>query len=66
MLLALTGGLLIGGGLLALPMLTSSSLLILAGQGLLYGCLGLWLSAGLWWLLTVMNTGSARRGPTPR
>lgn len=65
-LLALTGGLLIGGGLLALPMLTSSSLLILAGQGLLYGCLGLWLSAGLWWLLTVMNTGSARRGPTPR
>lgn len=65
-LLALTGGLLIGGGLFVLPVLTDSSLLILAGQGLLYGCLGLWLSAGLWWLLSVMNTGSVPRGPTPR
>ncbi|WP_338889951.1 bifunctional NUDIX hydrolase/phosphatase PAP2 family protein [Aeromonas rivipollensis] len=65
-LLALTGGLLIGGGLFVLPVLTDSSLLILAGQGLLYGCLGLWLSAGLWWLLSVMNTGSVPRSPTPR
>lgn len=64
-LLALAGGVLIGGGLFVLPMLTSSSLLILAGQGILLGGLGLWLSAGLWWLLTLINPGSASRGPTP-
>ncbi|MNF03781.1 hypothetical protein D3C80_2031660 [compost metagenome] len=51
--------------LLALPLLTSSSLLILAGQGLLIGCLGLWLSAGLWWSLRFIHPGSAHRGPTP-
>ena len=64
-LLALVGSLLIGGLLLALPLLTSSSLLILAGQGLLIGCLGLWLSAGLWWSLRFIHPGSAHRGPTP-
>ncbi|MGS3186044.1 phosphatase PAP2 family protein [Aeromonas taiwanensis] len=63
-LLALGGGLLIGGGLLLVPLLTSSSLLILAGRGLLYGCLGFWLSAGLWWLLSIVHTGSSR-SPTP-
>ncbi|WP_310596859.1 bifunctional NUDIX hydrolase/phosphatase PAP2 family protein [Aeromonas aquatica] len=65
-LLALIGCLGVGGLLLALPMLTSSSLLILAGQGLLVGSLGLWLSAGLWWSLDLINPGSAHRGPTPR
>lgn len=64
-LLALAGGLFIGALLLALPLLTSSSLLILAGQGLLVGCLGFWLSAGLWWLLSLINPGAASRGPTP-
>ena len=64
-LLALTGGLLIGGGLLVMPMLTSSSLLILAGQGLLYGCLGFWLSAGLWWILSFVNTGPGSKGTDP-
>ncbi|MGY3859513.1 bifunctional NUDIX hydrolase/phosphatase PAP2 family protein [Aeromonas intestinalis] len=64
-LLALTGSLGIGGLLLALPLLTSSSLLILAGQGVLLGCLGLWLSAGLWWSLRFINPGSRSRGPTP-
>lgn len=64
-LLALIGCLGIGGLLLALPLLTGSSLLILAGQGLLLAGLGLWLSAGLWWLLAFINQGSASRGPTP-
>lgn len=65
-LLALTGGLVIAGLLLVVPMLTSSSLLILAGNGLLYGGLGFWLSAGLWWLLSVVPTGSPPGSPTPR
>ena len=65
-LLALAGGLLIGGLLFALPMLTDSSLLILAGNGLLYGCLGFWLSAALWWLLSLIHTGSGPRNLTPR
>ena len=65
-LLALAGGLLIGGLLLALPILTDSSVLILAGKGLLYGCLGFWLSAALWWLLSFINTGAGSRRPTPR
>ena len=64
--LALAGGLLIGGLLLALPMLTDSSVLILVGKGLLYGCLGFWLSAALWWLLSFINTGAGSRRPTPR
>lgn len=64
-LLAPAGGLFIGALLLALPLLTGSSLLILAGQGLLVGCLGFWLSAGLWWLLSLINPGAASRGPTP-
>ena len=65
-LLALAGGLLIAGGLFVLPVLTDSSLLILAGKGLLYGCLGFWLSAALWWLLSFINTGAGSRRPTPR
>lgn len=64
-MLALAGGLFIGALLLALPLLIGSSLLILAGQGLLFGCLGFWLSAGLWWLLSLVNPGAASRGPTP-
>ena len=64
--LALAGGLLIGGLLLALPMLTDSSVLILVGKGLLYGCLGFWLSAGLWWLLSFINTGAGSRSSPPR
>lgn len=64
-LLALSVSLGFGGLLLALPLLTGSSLLILAGQGLLIGCLGLWLSAGLWWSLRFINPGSRSRGPTP-
>ena len=48
----------IAGALFVLPVLTDSSLLILAGKGLLYGCLGFWLSAArrlrcaiglVWW-----------------
>jgi membrane-associated phospholipid phosphatase len=62
---ALSVSLGIGGLLLALPQLTSSSLLILAGQGLLLGGLGLWLSAGFWWSLRFINPGSTPRGPTP-
>ncbi|WP_429161646.1 bifunctional NUDIX hydrolase/phosphatase PAP2 family protein [Aeromonas media] len=65
-LLALAGGLLIGGGLFVLPVLTDSSVLLLAGKGLLYGCLGFWLSAALWWLLSFINTGAGSRRPTPR
>ncbi|MGS3139039.1 phosphatase PAP2 family protein [Aeromonas sanarellii] len=65
-LLALAGGLVIAGLQLVVPMLTSSSLLILAGNGLLYGGLGFWLSAGLWWLLSVVPTGSPPGSPTPR
>ncbi|MNP70259.1 hypothetical protein D3C76_1664730 [compost metagenome] len=65
-LLALAGGLLIGGLLLALPMLTDSSVLILVGKGLLYGCLGFWLSAALWWLLSFINTGAGSRSSPPR
>ncbi|MFC5706316.1 bifunctional NUDIX hydrolase/phosphatase PAP2 family protein [Aeromonas eucrenophila] len=64
-LLALAVSLGIGGLLLALPLLTSSSLLILVGQGSLIGCLGLWLSAGLWWSLRFIHPGPAHRGPTP-
>ena len=65
-LLALAGGLLIAGALFVLPVLTDSSLLILAGKGLLYGCLGFWLSAALWWLLSFINTGSGPRSSPPR
>lgn len=64
-LLALSVSLGLGGLLLALPLLTSSSLLILIGQGLLLGGLGLWLSAGLWWVLRFINPGSAHPGSTP-
>lgn len=64
-LLALAGGLLIGGVMYLLPAITGSSLLILSGRWLLCGCLGLWLSAGSWWLLSLVNSGSALRGPTP-
>ncbi|MGL5812661.1 MAG: bifunctional NUDIX hydrolase/phosphatase PAP2 family protein [Aeromonas sp.] len=64
-LLALSVSLGMGGLLLTLPLLTSSSLLILIGQGVLLGGLGLWLSAGLWWSLRFINPGSTHRGPTP-
>ena len=64
-LLALSVSLGMGGLLLALPLLTSSSLLILIGQSVLLGGLGLWLSAGLWWSLRFINPGSTHRGPTP-
>lgn len=49
----LAGGAVIGAGLWALPLLTSSSLAILLGQFVLFFGLGLWLSAGLWWILSI-------------
>lgn len=63
--LAAAGLVLVGGGLWLLPRLTDSSLWILTGQGLLYCWLGLWLSAGLWWILSFMNTDSLPRGKSP-
>ncbi|MCR3961618.1 phosphatase PAP2 family protein [Aeromonas veronii] len=51
----LAGGALIGTGLWALPLLTSSSLAILLGQFVLFFGLGLWLSAGLWWILSFLK-----------
>ncbi|MCV3286029.1 phosphatase PAP2 family protein [Aeromonas veronii] len=51
----LAGGALIGAGLWALPLLTSSSLAILLGQFVLFFGLGLWLSAGLWWILSFLK-----------
>ncbi|QXB01512.1 bifunctional NUDIX hydrolase/phosphatase PAP2 family protein [Aeromonas sp. FDAARGOS 1416] len=61
----LAGGALIGAGLWALPLLTSSSLAILLGQFVLFFGLGLWLSAGLWWILSLLKQDSRPRGGCP-
>lgn len=61
---ALAGCLLLGLLSASLPLLITSSLLILTGQGILYGLLGLWLSSGLWWLISL--TDDHNRGATPR
>lgn len=61
---ALAGCLLLGLLSASLPLLITSSLLILSGQGILYGLLGLWLSHGLWWLISL--TDDHNRGSTPR
>ena len=65
-LLTLAGGLVVAGLLFLVPALTSSSLLILAGQGWLFGCLGFWLSAGLWWSLSAIRHGARTGRSTPR
>ncbi len=61
----LAGGLLIGAGLWLLPLLTSSSLIILLGQFVLFFGLGLWLSVGLWWILSLLKQDSRPRGGRP-
>ncbi|PTT49934.1 bifunctional NUDIX hydrolase/phosphatase PAP2 family protein [Aeromonas sp. HMWF015] len=61
----LAGDALIGAGLWALPLLTSSSLAILLGQFVLFFGLGLWLSAGLWWILSLLKQDSRPRGGCP-
>lgn len=61
----LVGGAVIGAGLWALPLLTSSSLAILLGQFVLFFGLGLWLSAGLWWILSLLKQDSRPRGGCP-
>ncbi|MFB3948853.1 phosphatase PAP2 family protein [Aeromonas veronii bv. sobria] len=58
----LAGGALIGAGLWALPLLTSSSLTILLGQFVLFFGLGLWLSAGLWWILSFLKCDTRPKG----
>ncbi|MGL4250134.1 MAG: bifunctional NUDIX hydrolase/phosphatase PAP2 family protein [Aeromonas sp.] len=63
--LVLAGGALIGGAVWALPLLTSSSLVILLGQFALFFGLGLWLSAGLWWILSLLKQDSRSRGGCP-
>lgn len=52
-LLALTGSLLCGLLMWQLPYLLGSTLLILSLQWLALLLLGLWLSAGIWWCLTL-------------
>lgn len=64
-LLALLGGLPLGALWWALPLWLTSSRLILLGQWLLYCCLGLWLSAGLWWILSLVNNDPLPKGPGP-
>ncbi|MGN4984008.1 phosphatidic acid phosphatase, partial [Aeromonas dhakensis] len=64
-LLALLGGLPLGALWWALPLWLTSSWLILLGQWLLYCCLGLWLSAGLWWILSLVNNDPLPKGPGP-
>lgn len=61
----LAGGALIGAGLWSLPLLTSSSLAILLGQFVLFFGQGLWLSAGLWWILSLLKQDSRPRGGCP-
>ncbi|MFM4719682.1 bifunctional NUDIX hydrolase/phosphatase PAP2 family protein [Aeromonas bivalvium] len=61
--IALSGCLLLGLLSTGLPLLISSSLLILSGQGILYGLWGLWLSHGIWWLLSL--TDDHNRGMAP-
>ncbi|QSR49158.1 bifunctional NUDIX hydrolase/phosphatase PAP2 family protein [Aeromonas veronii] len=58
----LAGGAVIGAGLWALPLLTSSSLTILLGQFVLFFGLGLWLSAGLWWILSFLKCDTRPKG----
>ncbi|MGL5708182.1 MAG: phosphatase PAP2 family protein [Aeromonas sp.] len=58
----LAGGLLIGAGLWLLPQLTSSSFIILLGQFVLFFWLGLWLSLGLWWILSLLKQDSRPKG----
>ncbi len=58
----LAGGAVIGAGLWALPLLTSSSLAILLGQFVLFFGLGLWLSAGLWWILSFLKCDTRPKG----
>ncbi|WP_019445180.1 bifunctional NUDIX hydrolase/phosphatase PAP2 family protein [Aeromonas sp. 159] len=58
----LAGGAAIGAGLWALPLLTSSSLAILLGQFVLFFGLGLWLSAGLWWILSFLKCDTRPKG----
>lgn len=58
----LAGGTVIGAGLWALPLLTSSSLAILLGQLSLFFGLGLWLSAGLWWILSFLQCDTRPKG----
>ncbi|MFM5745160.1 phosphatase PAP2 family protein [Aeromonas veronii] len=61
----LAGGAVIGVGFWALPLLTSSSLTILLGQFVLFFGLGLWLSVGLWWILSLLKQDSRPRGGCP-
>ncbi|MFM5431995.1 phosphatase PAP2 family protein [Aeromonas veronii] len=58
----LAGGAVIGAGLWALPLLTSSSLAIQLGQFVLFFGLGLWLSAGLWWILSFLKCDTRPKG----
>ncbi|HHQ4712859.1 TPA: bifunctional NUDIX hydrolase/phosphatase PAP2 family protein [Aeromonas veronii] len=58
----LAGGAVIGVGFWALPLLTSSSLAILLGQFMLFFGLGLWLSAGLWWILSFLKCDTRPKG----
>ncbi len=58
----LVGGAVIGAGLWSLPLLTSSSLAILLGQFVLFFGLGLWLSAGLWWILSFLKCDTRPKG----
>ncbi|HEH9416397.1 TPA: phosphatase PAP2 family protein [Aeromonas sobria] len=61
----LAGGAVIGAMLWGLPLLTSSSLTILIGQLSLFFGLGLWLSAGLWWILSFLKNDSRPKGKCP-
>ncbi|WP_368226809.1 phosphatase PAP2 family protein [Aeromonas sp. R1-1] len=61
----LAGMLLMVAGAWVLPLLTSSSLAILLGQFVLFFGLGLWLSAGLWWILSLLKQDSRPRGGCP-
>lgn len=61
----LAGMLLMVAGAWALPLLTSSSLAILLVQFALFFGLGLWLSAGLWWILSLLKQDSRPRGGCP-
>ncbi|MGX5836717.1 bifunctional NUDIX hydrolase/phosphatase PAP2 family protein [Aeromonas piscicola] len=63
--ITLLGGLPLGALLWALPFWLTSSWLILLGQWLLYCCLGFWLSAGLWWILSLMNSDPLPKGSGP-
>lgn len=64
-MVTLAGGGVIGAGLWALPLLTSSSLTILLGQLSLFFGLGLWLSVGLWWILSFLKCNTRPKGNGP-